>query len=365
MLTELRTLTNELQEVQSHAEGLIKVTPFKDPNNKWIVRSALQKAVRRGDLDTAVLCAGLMLADNQFYFWRSMSIIMVEDIGPTDPDLSYLSTAMMTAPPQVKAAIREKDVAEVLLKRAIEGSKTRVCCEMSFGADILATKSDYTAIAERGSEALIDELYNLEEGMTLGTYTDAYMIMTVLAGKNPSKIKVKVEDAVLKKLFEDMLPLKQARMAWIGYKNPIDSMHLSWLPSCLMLTDATPVNDDIPEEPGTVKGLPSSSFDTHTMQGKMALKAFYTSLRKDYPVINQIEESKAAKALGAVVFVVEGVLETLRLTSPLLTEAKEFQDTTFMKHSGVPESHVEEIKDIVSSELERLHSKRVWAVTIR
>ena len=54
------------------------------PNHKWRVTSAMQKAIRRGNVDTALEMANALHGFDWEYIWRRLPIIALEDIGVAD-----------------------------------------------------------------------------------------------------------------------------------------------------------------------------------------------------------------------------------------------------------------------------------------
>jgi hypothetical protein len=125
----------------------------------------------------------------------------------------------------------------------------------------------------------------------------------------------------------------------------------------------TIVPDQFPVEE-YVKNVSSAAMDMHTADGKKALMAFHTSLSKRYPIIEQIPKDAAVRALGAVVFVLEGGLVDRRVRSPFLDALKQLQDRELMKGYGVPETIMDEVVGIVGKEFERLNSKRQWVASL-
>jgi hypothetical protein len=141
-------------------------------------------------------------------------------------------------------------------------------------------------------------------------------------------------------------------------------MHLAMLQSLEEVRRATPTMQTVPDQfPPEIKirTLSSAAMDMHTGLGRLAIKAFYTSLCKDYPVIAKIYPEKAVRALGAAVFVVEGGQVDRRMRTPNLMEWKHRQDRALMIRYGVPEEIVVDVLVVVHQEIERLNSKRVWA----
>ena len=58
--------------------------------HKWEVVSAFQKAIRRGDGDTALKTVSAMsgMSEQYRYFWRRFCVVACEDIGPADETLA-------------------------------------------------------------------------------------------------------------------------------------------------------------------------------------------------------------------------------------------------------------------------------------
>lgn len=54
--------------------------------DKWIASSAMQKAIRRGDLVAAQSAGKVLWSADPTAFWRRLHIISVEDIGVADVD---------------------------------------------------------------------------------------------------------------------------------------------------------------------------------------------------------------------------------------------------------------------------------------
>jgi len=152
-----------------------------------------------------------------------------------------------------------------------------------------------------------------------------------------------------------------------SFLNPVDSMCAAALIT-LMVMKGDSLNREIetPVMPPELyfKSVSSSAMDMHTADGKRALMAFHTSLAKRYPVIEQIPKDSAVKALGAVVFVLEGGLVDRRVKSPELDKLKLLQDQQLMKGYGLPEVIRDEVVGIVGQEFERLNQKRHWVTSL-
>ena len=96
-----RPISQVLKDVDSRQEAiLVKVLSTFDytpttqrassPASKWRMISALQKAVRRGNVQAAVKFAVASNALDPLYCYYRMSVIAIEDIGSANPDLAVL-----------------------------------------------------------------------------------------------------------------------------------------------------------------------------------------------------------------------------------------------------------------------------------
>ena len=77
---------NEIeQKIIAGLDATTTALPNSYPHrfDKWVCSSALQKSLRRGYLDTALLMARAFLDNDPAYFWRRINVIMLEDVGIT------------------------------------------------------------------------------------------------------------------------------------------------------------------------------------------------------------------------------------------------------------------------------------------
>ncbi len=208
--------------------------------------------------------------------------------------------------------------------------------------------------------------------MTCNRWAECYAALAHITNKipkgfprNPHAASVRDEVIGLIMKAEDV-PIIIRRAARAVILGPTDSMCLGvwavgrtiWRQRDCWMTiepDEMPVED-------VVNGLPAATFDMHTRDGKLALKAFYTSLCKVYPEIKQIPELRAVSALGYVVFFDEGAKVDRRIRSDWLNALMNWQEKSCCAAYGVPEHLVDRVREIVGKEFPRLHQRRHWAV---
>ena len=102
--------------------------------NKWLARSAFQKAIRRGRTEEALLCGANLAASDPESAWRTLATIIVEDVGFGDLDLLSYSTIapLKTVRKMLKSPAR---LFMGMVIRACASVKSRSACELSLGAD--------------------------------------------------------------------------------------------------------------------------------------------------------------------------------------------------------------------------------------
>lgn len=335
---------------------------LRDPNNKWLVRSALQKAVRRGRVDEALYAGGYLFNAGAAYFWKSLATIAIEDVGPCNGPAVAGVFQVYNAGSQ-HDDWQNREAIGVLIEKLCSGPKSRACCELSVGAEFGSPDLFYALC--HSPTKLVGYAKDWENPVR------AYAAWALILG---------VHKANRRPMGGLLLDLKSWVMNHEAFgedqkltildviHRPVDSM-VAALPVVLNLMYAEGSShqhvepDALPPEE-YVKNVSSAAMDMHTADGKRALMAFHTSLSKKYPIIEQIPKENAVKALGAVVFVLEGGLVDQRLRSPKLDELKELQDRELMKGYGVPTEIMGEVVQIVGQEFDRLNQKRRWVASL-
>jgi hypothetical protein len=361
-----------LHKVQEQLVGVKPIVPraLVHPDNKWLVRSGLQKAIRRGDVETALKCAGYLYNDDPTYLWRSLAIITIEDISIGNPELVWQVVAF-SKNKKVRMSLGDLTLTAHVIEEACKSPKSRICCELSVSVDY-STEGivQYNRYSQMSTEELVGWAL---EGNGTETLEERYLAICTLAGFVPRKTEqrrkrdipglTQVIDAYCERLPEEYHhAIKQCTLS------AVDSMHLALAP-ILELSHNTMGGwevepDDMPIEL-RLKGLSGAALDMHNRQGKFALKAFYTSLRKEYEVIDAIPSEKAVYAMGSTVFVVEGGQVDRRLVIPHLSYLKDRQDEVLMLWGGVPNESLADVRDIVEKEIKRLNDKRRWVVSFK
>ena len=358
-----------IDEMRALAESAPHFNPrkLKDPNRKWLVRSGLQKAIRRGRTEEALKCGEYLMGEDPSYAWGGLATVIVEDIGFADLDL--LSYSMVTGLQSVLVKIEEpRRLYAGMVARACKGMKTRSCCELSLGAD----KSEHILRAVAHSapwENLMDDLFG--ETKDLATrYVAAVELRKRARGTTGQPLLM----SVLKRMMDEAPNAAAARASMLTFERSFDTMCLSTWPLIKNFygTMAAPKQpafgiqmDQFPDET-TILGLSSAAFDMHVSTGKKAIKAFHTSMMKKHDLFIEFgkRSEDVVRGLGALIFILEGGQEDQRLMSDELAALKEYQDRHFAVAFGVPEPMLTAMTELVAESFDVLNEKRAWAAAL-
>jgi replication-associated recombination protein RarA len=115
-----RAINSAKNHIQKHA------TVAKDVLhcNRWIASSALQKAIRRGEIAIAQRAAFALHRDDRPAAWRRLIAIAFEDIGPAAVDVVVETVAVATSP-DWRAVSGEEEVLASAVWRLATAPKDR------------------------------------------------------------------------------------------------------------------------------------------------------------------------------------------------------------------------------------------------
>ncbi len=366
-----------IEELQNLAAEAPDFTPraLKNPDNKWLVRSAFQKAIRRGELDRALRCGEYLIAADPPYAWQALATVVIEDVGFGDLDLVAYST--MTTLKTVREAMHSEFLFASMIQRACEAPKSRSCCELDLGVNM---RLQVEGSAEQANQNMMqdwpDEAVHaamVVPGQDIGGLAAAHLACRVAR----KRLRGKGEDALLPTLqmiMESLDDPSEQRAAMLSYERTVDSMNIALFPILRWLNALDLPIEEVDEKPEwppeeVIMSVSSAAFDMHTFHGKKAIKAFWTSLKQDYDFPKLIDADRAVKAIGSLIFIVEGGLLDRRLLHDELRKLKKYQDLNFALGYGMHPSIAEEKGllenwlNIIRNEIPRLNDKRKWAAS--
>jgi hypothetical protein len=336
---------------------------LKLASNRYLVRSALQKSIRRGYVQRAMDYASYLYHFDMKKVWRDLAIIAIEDIGVGCPDAVSLAL-YMDKHSKERSAYRDQleTLMAVVAGLALANRKSRACCELSLGADLLSRRMTASAdwdFLPPDAEVMFnndERFFGVQELLPL--YEELLKARGKMSGfpKNPDVLDVLME------AYRDTLSDSLFRMAHLAIDRAHDSMFMAAFPVAFAYS-GTPV-DDLPDsfpKNHYIKGVPAAAFDMHTHPGRVAIKAFYTHFAKEDLRVAAIQSEFAIKTLGSVVFTEEGGLCNNQID---FLNLKAFQDQFFHLGFGVPIGSEDFLIQLVRDHIDVLHQKREWASTL-
>ncbi|RZA11479.1 MAG: hypothetical protein EOP02_32205, partial [Proteobacteria bacterium] len=272
--------------------------------DRWIVRSALQKAVRRGQAHRAMQLGQRLRDLDSDHLWRSLAVIAVEDVGFGDADMVTYTTAAISKTVR-KLVSDDHRLMGALIRRMCAAPKSRACCELSIAVDL--GRSDLIeSMALQSDRDLVAAL----QGRNCGA---VYVALGLVRGEfRGHRARTGIPRPLVEEIVADRIGRTPAaaRAAVHAFRRPVDTMSLAVLPVTRLWLDQKDIkeHDELGAWPPSAEigGFATEAWDVHTRAGGMALRAFYTSLCRRHPWVAAIPAQKASRALGAAVFVEEG-----------------------------------------------------------
>lgn len=293
------------------ARAALPVTPL--PCDRWIARSCLQKAIRRGDPQLGQRALANLFNHDRRAAWRHLAIIALEDVGVANLDvLSRILAAQRNRRwreqmggdwPVMAELVRQMAVSEhcqaacdLLLKisndpQLEQGRSVAVEAEMYLLAPTISDRA--APLVERGIAALAMG-GGLEEGQP---HNDPAAVFDLVAETSHSTHAVAT-----------------CRAAWKMTRNPM-ALLLPLVWDHWSQLDQHEVSNDALQPSHMIRGVPAHSLDQFTRIGNIVSRAL---LRSD-PVLRQlladagIIPAAQSRAVGDLLFLQEGGLLTNRV----------------------------------------------------
>jgi hypothetical protein len=169
-------MTDELDQARERLTiDLDREPPIFEPliADQWVVKSLLQKSIRRGEVETARRAALTFLAQKGSALWRRLIVIAFEDVGAGSRDVVAMTTAASTDARWRKQSGGEAVVAAHLARLLAEAPKSR-------SAEHLITSSDCHPSFEQ--ERLLVSASSIADNLTVVVDKSNSLMHRSLAG---------------------------------------------------------------------------------------------------------------------------------------------------------------------------------------
>lgn len=250
---EAQALVSKIIQGLSHFQVTDYQSAIQDPNGRYRVASALQKCIRRGEAEKAVLYAQAMFnSEHQEYLMRRLPVIAMEDVGPGNWDV-VMQTMHFCRYKSVRNVVGAFEGLSYLVHQLASGLKSRALCEVVCSVHFLRGEpEDYVMAALKAMFGLgwipEDKKHPVFATGIKGTPADETM-------------------AAVHALRPDLQYLFH-----VCSKKPVDYLQAA-MPMVLKAETEAPlcVNETAFPEYKMLKGVPEWSFDQHTLEGKKAI----------------------------------------------------------------------------------------------
>ncbi|ESX80263.1 hypothetical protein X759_14075 [Mesorhizobium sp. LSHC420B00] len=333
-------------------------TPAVEPLriSPWVAMSALQKGIRRGDVDLATRAAATLLATDPAKLWRRLAGVGFEDIGLADLETVGLIMAGTSGKNVREAVGGEWHVASMLVARMCAAPKCRA------SDDIFLSLSFHHELDElRGAlagENLSEHLSRVRErGALLGA-----SLAALHASGTRWTGQVEGQTADPKALFAAM------RVANVEH-GIVDLAEQGWrrtreaLPVLMpLLSLARPsgelsvANDEFPPIVIGRNGLPTYCLDAFSWEGKASLARFLKGATAAGRWLSKhVPARRHLSVLAGALFRVEGGLVRQRIEWPAAATVRWLADSGF---HGMKLADPAELLDMVRADLPNIDAER-------
>lgn len=312
----IATLTDFLHHAVPELDPELPRYALKDPNEKWLMVSGLQKAIRRSDFDAAWRCASAMFNSGQAaYMWRRFAITMLEDVGVADPYAAALVSLAASSKP-LRLQIGEKRLLAYLLAIACDTPKSRDLCDTIEMLAIDARDPEFiSSLSKMTLEQRISTATN--EAASFADRMAAYATTFGARWGGSAKADIAARDSILEALG---IPVLFRVLTTLNYRATGEALNIP-LPFVyaylLQSAHAEEKPDYFPGSIGEkVNGLHSAAYDKHTWAGKAAVKKFIAACSQLGKRLYEygVDPSNHVAAIERAIFYTEGGILSPRLS---------------------------------------------------
>ncbi len=276
------------------------------PCDRWLARSAVQKAIRRGDVEIALQALAALLIQHPAGVWRDLTIVALEDVG----------VAGMDTVARVVAAARDRKwrrdhggewvIASALVKRMATETHCQAACDLSLK---LANDPAMEAARHEGLEAEPSDLASIVADPTVALDQRAVAALA-LAGGLAEEQRFLQPAAVFEALASTGRSTHVVATAQAAWRICRDEMALllplvwdEWMKS-----ESSMVRDDDLTPATMIAGVPSYAIDQHTRAGQSAVRAYLSSDHEMRRLLDAagVPPGQRHKVVGDLMFLTEG-----------------------------------------------------------
>lgn len=329
------------------------------PISPWVAMSAMQKGIRRGDLDLATRAAATLLKVDPAKLWRRLAGIVVEDIGLADLECVKLVMAATAGKNFRREFGDEWKIASLVVARMCAAPKCRA------SDDLLLSVSHHHKLAElrasMAGEELPEHLSRIKgRGALLGASVAALNASGV---RWEGQVTGKIADP--KALFAAMratgIDDTIVSLAEQGFRRTREALPvlLPLLTLAMPSGELSATDDELPAVVIGRNGLPTYCLDRFSREGGATLSRF---LKRDTETVRWLRKyvpvERRLSVLAGGLFRVEGGLVRRRAEWPCAVTLRWLADAGFHQMNL---SDPTALLDMIRADLPKLDEERVNA----
>lgn len=276
------------------------------PCDRWVARSCLQKAVRRGEVALAQRALANLYEYDRRSTWRNVAIIALEDVGVANVDVLARIVAAQRDRSWRQTVGGDWPVMAELVRQMAESAHCQAACDL-----LLRATSDPLLEAQRANalESTIDALAMRLWNTSAGLEARAIAALTIGGGLNdqqPHHDPCAVFD-ILSESCRSTHVVATCRCAWKLTRNPMASLlplvWERWIGSEHIVAD-----DKMPPVE-MIGDVPGYALDQFTRIGNTISRAFVRSDDTLRQMLNDtgIHPGAHVRTVGDLIFLTEGV----------------------------------------------------------
>ncbi len=296
-----------LASLEARLSGAPEIAYIPLPTDRWIARSCLQKAIRRGDAGLACRALATLFREDKYGIWRHLIVIAFEDVGAANFDVvAQLVSASADRKWRERVGGTWR-VAAFLASELATGPHCQAACDLLLRARNAAQFQPYR-IAFAGTDP--DELAGIicSPGFEIEKRAVAVLALAGEYGarSDPALVLRALDNQPYSGAF-----IEQCALAWTKTRDPMTLLFpLIW--ESFMKGDVREEvsNDEMPAEVYVAPGVPGYVLDQFTRTGNTAarmLLARRSDLREALYRAG-IASASQPRAVGDLIFLAEGGL---------------------------------------------------------
>ena len=331
--------TNEILLGLEYAiEAGITVTPKPMRGDRWLVTSAMQKAIRRGELERATQAATALWHIDCIAFWRRLLVIALEDVNAASPD-TMVKVLTACAHGRWRTRMGDLQVGPHLMRLLCGSVKTRLADAVFIlaerapcyaGLRELFASADDTSLAEYArDETMPLAVRSLAIWNMAGTNKFRSDILPKRMGSVASTVSVLRATTTPSALVEACMGVIH-RIPWpLMLFTPLIWQEIDQQSQTYVYREYIPLAPD-------VEGLPHYSADMFTRTGKASYRQLQQAVSELKPYTTQ--------QIGLGIFYIEGHRVNNLLTSPGLAVIQTAGELADLESAGLDPLHYTELR---------------------